>query len=311
MSAALFAAAEAGDVAAIEAAIASGADVDWPHDILSWTALLRATIEGHAGAVQALLRHGASVDLSSRIQPQWAPLGHAAHNGDEAIARALIAHGASLDLASADLRRTALMTAGQLGHTGMVALLLEAGADPHLLDHRGENAWSLAKAQGREAVLPLLEAAGTGPPPARPEEPSLPWPKVEEGAERSTPETVVRAYILAMEVWEKTGDARGLEAARDPDFWAEQRAIVARCCTPKERAFPVASFGSPTAHAAADRLLSLTLPSPSRAVVIVLHFNGVDDAELRFAVHRKGGEWRIDNLQTRLRGEEKWGRGIL
>lgn len=140
---------------------------------------------------------------------------------------------------------------------------------------------------------------------------SLPWPDPVEGAERSTPETVVRAYILAMAAWEAKGHARGLEAARDPAFWAEQRDIVARCCTAKQRAIPFASYGSPSKHSQEDRLLSLTVASGPKTEVIVLHFNGVEDFEHRFAVHRKAGEWRIDGLKSRMLGTEKWQRDIV
>jgi hypothetical protein len=55
----------------------------------------------------------------------------------------------------------------------------------------------------------------------------------------------------------------------------------------------------------------VTQSSPSLAEVIVLHFNGVDDWEHRFAVHRKGGEWRIDSLKSRLAGAKRWERDIL
>lgn len=236
----------------------------------------------------------------------------AAKNGDVAAIEAALAEGADIDRYDKALGRTALIqaTAAQLGHAGMVALLLEAGADPALLDHRGENAFSLARAQGRDAILPLLAQAGGGPPPPKPEVMSLPWPKLEAGAERASPETVVRAYILAMADWEARAHARRLDAARDPAVWAEQKDIVARFCTAKPRVYPFASYGSPSKHAAEDGLLSVT-PEGAKAEVIVLHFNGVDDWEHRFAIHRKAGEWRIDNLKSRMRGTQRWERDIV
>lgn len=310
MSDDLFQAASAGDVAGIEAALARGADIDWLNCDLGRTALIHATIERQPRVVEALLRHGASPDIPSTLILHWAPLGWAAFAGDDEIVRMLLAQGASVDLASSDLKRTALMTAAQMGHASTVALLLEAGSDPNLVDYESENAWSLARAKGRDAILPLLESAGSTPPPPKPEVPSLPWPDVAEGAERASPAGVVRAYILAMAAWEARANALGPAAARDTALWAEQREIVARTCTAKERSYPVSAFGHPTRHAAEDRLLSVE-QAGARAEVIVLHYNGVYDCDDRFAVHRTGGEWRIDNLKTRKSGTLRWERCLL
>lgn len=310
MSNLLFKAAETGDVAALEAQLAKGADVDWRHKGTGRTALIQATIERQRDAINVLLRHRASLDLQCTTLG-WVALAWASYNGDDETVRVLISHGASLDLASPDLKRTALMTAAQLGHAGPVVLLLDAGADPRLLDVRHENAWSLAKANGHEAILALLEGAGgTAPVPKAPPA-ILPWPDVTEDAPTQTPAMVVRAYILAMAAWETNGHARGTAAASDPNFWATQLDIVARYCTQKQRTIQHLSYGSPTHHAAEDQLLSMTELSASKMELIVVHQYGSHDNEHCFSVHRKAGEWRIDSLKTRLLGMQKWERDIL
>ncbi len=56
--------------------------------------------------------------------------------------------------------RTALMLAAAEGHADVVALLIEAGSDIHLLDEEGESALSLARGYGHLDVEAQLVAAG-------------------------------------------------------------------------------------------------------------------------------------------------------
>ena len=66
MSHLLFKAASAGDVAAIDAQLARGADIDWRHKGTGRTALIEASIQRQPQAVAALLRHGASLNLQCK-----------------------------------------------------------------------------------------------------------------------------------------------------------------------------------------------------------------------------------------------------
>ena len=313
MSHLLFKAASAGDVTAIEAQLARGADIDWRHKGTGRTALIEASIQRQPQAVSALLRHGASLDLQCKALGSTA-LAWAASLGDAAIAAMLLAHEADIEIASPELRRTALMRAAQAGHAELVALLLEAGANPAPLDFRQENAWALARDKGHTQVMALLEKSGSASPPAPAAPQAQDWPDISPGSETQTPERVVRAYILAMEAWERKGVARraASTSASEPEFWAEQLDIVAKYCTSKPRAYAHSSFGTPTHHAAQDLLLSVTQQSASRMELIVLRASESMAYEHRFSVHRKaGGQWRIDSLARRLHGTQKWERDIL
>lgn len=180
-----------------------------------------------------------------------------------------------------------------------------------------EGPWALARAKGHTQVMALLERSGSAspPPPAAPQ--AQDWPETPPGTETQTPERVVRAYILAMEAWERKGVARhaasasASASAAAPEFWAEQLDIVAKYCTSKPRAYAHSSFGTPTHHSAQDLLLSVTQQSASRMELIVLRASESMAYEHRFSVHRKAGQWRIDSLARRLHGTQKWERDIL
>lgn len=91
-------------VAAIDALVARGADVD--ADVYRGTALTWAATKGRVRAVRALLTHGATVNLRGTF------------GGPE--------HGSGT---------TALHHAAESGHVAVMEVLLAAGADPTLRDH--------------------------------------------------------------------------------------------------------------------------------------------------------------------------------
>jgi len=305
----IFKAAGNGDIDALRALLVKGVDIEWKHKGTGRTALIEATISGHRDAVALLLEHGAAIDHQCNAVGDTS-LAWASGKGADDIVRDLIAHGAGLDISSPGSKRTALMDAAQAGHESIVCQLINAGANPHLLDFQQKNAWSLASDNGHGAIAKILERAGSGPPPAVPPPVTLPWPEVtDQMAPTDDPAKVVRAYILAMAAWERAAwEQHNPNRAIDPKIWADQQAIVDRYCTQKRRTYKNMSYGNPPGHAPEDRLLSVTMISPSKADVIVLH---VPEYEYCFVVHRKHGEWRIDSLKSRLRGLEEWNRAIL
>ena len=162
---ALAAAIESGDVAAVQALIKSGADVnqrsgdgstallwaahtsnveiaraliaakavvDTPNDF-GVTPLLEASRNGDAPMVDLLLRSGAD---PKRAHPEGeTPLLSASRAGSVAAVRLLLARGADVNAVEAFQQTTALMWAAAEGHTDVVDLLLESGADPNRQGH--------------------------------------------------------------------------------------------------------------------------------------------------------------------------------
>jgi ankyrin repeat protein len=109
--------------------------------------MLPALAHGEFAAVDALLRRGATMDLTV-----------AAGSGRLAEARR------SLPAASPEERHRALALAAQHGHAGIVRLLLEAGEDPDRYNPVGCHSHSTplhqAALQGHEEVVHLLVERG-------------------------------------------------------------------------------------------------------------------------------------------------------
>lgn len=118
------------------------------------TDLTRATEEGDLGAVQELLDAVGDVDERGRLKRT--PLMWAAAKGHTEILRLLLERGA--DLEADNKGKTALMLAAQSGAIECVDLLLDAGADPGRATKAGHTAVSAAYCDHRGAtVLRLLD----------------------------------------------------------------------------------------------------------------------------------------------------------
>lgn len=163
----LNAAAKTGDVAAIDQAIAAGANPDQAR------ALSAAAAGGHREAVDALLEHHADPNAWARGHdfalsgPENSPVFAAAKLGDRAMLLDLVRHGADLNAESHwdYLGDTPLAFAARYGEVGAVRLLIDAGAD---VNHRSENgATPLRDALGGSPhaveVVQLLLAHGANP----------------------------------------------------------------------------------------------------------------------------------------------------
>jgi len=194
----LLAAAGAGDVAGITAALDGGANVD-ARDATGRTALLAATMAGRTDAVRALLEAGADVDLQDDRQDN--PFLYAGAEGELEILQLVNEAGADPTLTNR-FGGTALIPASERGHvevvryllnetdvdvdhvnrlgwtalleaiilgTGdeahqaVVDLLIEHGADVDRADKDGVRPLTHARNRGQAEIARALEAAGARP----------------------------------------------------------------------------------------------------------------------------------------------------
>lgn len=145
----LMTAARTGVAEALTLLLEHGAAVDARERWYGESALIWATAENHADAVRVLVTHGADVDSRSTLREldarqrrngqsilplgSWTPLMYAAREDARAAAAALVASGADLNLADPD-GATALTIAIINAHYELAVQLLEAGADPNVVD---------------------------------------------------------------------------------------------------------------------------------------------------------------------------------
>lgn len=101
-------------------------------------ALMIACFKGNLPAVEALLARGAEIN-----RPGWTPLHYAAYSGNNDIVRLLLEKFAYIDAESPN-KTTPLMMAAMAGKIHTVKLLLDEGADLTLRNELGMNAVDFA-----------------------------------------------------------------------------------------------------------------------------------------------------------------------
>jgi ankyrin repeat protein len=156
----LYVAARAGDAVATQMLLAAGADANATLPA-GETVLMTAAKSGDPDVVRALLTGGIEgVSLpelgEARAAARVAEAAGYASPTNPAIAR----NYADVNARERWYGRTALMLAAAEGHADVVDLLVEAGADPNLLDQEGSSALSLARSYGHLDVAAKLEAIG-------------------------------------------------------------------------------------------------------------------------------------------------------
>ncbi len=151
----LFEAARLGRVDMIAPLLQSGADIDGV-DARGFTPLILAAYNGQMAAVEALLAAGADACKPDAGQGNTAQMG-VAFKGDDAIAARLLKEKCDVN-ARNKAGQTALMMAALFGRTAQTDMLLQAGADRTLADATGRTAASVAAAQGNIALAETLLA---------------------------------------------------------------------------------------------------------------------------------------------------------
>jgi len=144
----LMTAARTGSAESLKLLLEHGAKVDAQDKWYGESALMWAAAENHGDAVRVLIAHGAPVDSRSTLQKisnrnagqsmlslgNWTPLMYAAREDARDAGRALVKGGAGLNLTDPD-GATALVIAIINANYEFAALLLDAGADPNIVDN--------------------------------------------------------------------------------------------------------------------------------------------------------------------------------
>lgn len=116
-------------------------------------ALVSAAQAGDPGAVKAVLADGAPVNEPSHLlMNRPTPLTAASAAGHTGVVRLLLEKGADADLADG-MEMTPLMHAAQQGHAGVVKLLMEAGGDVTARDSLGNDAMAHASCDEVRTLL--------------------------------------------------------------------------------------------------------------------------------------------------------------
>ena len=132
----------AGDVAGVEQALASGVDVNIK-DKLGQTPMVVAVLEGQADVAWVLLRDGA--DIKARTDKGMTALHAAAFAGNVQMLELLLDNGAAINDQDNFARITPLHAAAEENHLWIVEHLVRVmGADPSLVDVKGFTASTLA-----------------------------------------------------------------------------------------------------------------------------------------------------------------------
>lgn len=131
-------------------------------DVEGRTALHVAAWKGDLEGIAMLLKYGAdpnAQDLDGRP-----PLHSVAWRGHAAAGRLFLRNkGLKVDLACKQQGATALSIASQEGHTEIVAMLLDKGAEPDHVDRYGRSPVKVAGKQGHFSIVRLLESYGAKP----------------------------------------------------------------------------------------------------------------------------------------------------
>jgi uncharacterized protein len=154
---ALMWAAEQQDPALVDLLLRYGADASASNPN-GGSALMYAAVQGNYAVVERLLAHGADVNGTARNG--WSALMLAGAKSHLDVVRLLIGHGADVD--ATDVHGwTPLMRAVEAEDEGLVALLLRKGADAGVRAPAGIDAGDVARKNGSERILRLLEGAET------------------------------------------------------------------------------------------------------------------------------------------------------
>lgn len=168
---ALFTAARRGTMDSLEGALRAGVRPNEREPFRNRTALMVAASYGQLAVVERLLQAGA--DANAEDYAGITPLWEAADAGEVAVAKRLIQAGAKVDIAgerhgrASTRRQPPLFRAIAGRHAEMIPVLLQAGADPAVVDNGGYRAVDVAVelrwAEGVRRMLATKKAEAYAP----------------------------------------------------------------------------------------------------------------------------------------------------
>lgn len=153
----LFDAVVAGETAAVEQALAAGADVD-SRTRDQATPLIIAALADQVAIAELLIGKGA--DVMARNSGGFTPLHAAAFSGSVPISKVLIGRGATLDDAANKAGVTPLMVAGEENHVTLAEFLIAKGADVGHAEVHGYTPITRAFWKGNTDIVRLFKRHG-------------------------------------------------------------------------------------------------------------------------------------------------------
>ena len=153
----LFDAIAAGNKAAVEQALAGGADVDSRARDQA-TLLIAAALDDQPAIAELLLSKGA--DVMARNSGGFTPLHAAAFSGSLPIAKLLLEQGAVLEDSANKSGVTPLVIAGEENHVELAEFLIAQGADVNRAE--GHGYWPTTRAfwKGNTDIIKLFKRHG-------------------------------------------------------------------------------------------------------------------------------------------------------
>jgi ankyrin repeat protein len=133
-------------------------------------ALIKAAQNGRKDMVELLLDNGADPNIegdynvegdcnSDEMPTSTTALIEASRQGHKDIVKLLLNKGANPNIGCSTSSATALFLASSRGHKDIVKLLLDNGANPHIRHVFGDTALEIAKLNGHQEIVQLIDKA--------------------------------------------------------------------------------------------------------------------------------------------------------
>jgi ankyrin repeat protein len=145
------------DVAERDKILLQGQKPDASSSFQDRLSFMAAAEEGNVSAIESLLDKG--VDVNTIDRDDNTALIWAAKYGQRACVQKLIEKGSKVDVKNS-VGWTALITASRNGHKAVVELLIENGANVNAKANDGNTAFTFASAKGYDEIVDILKKSG-------------------------------------------------------------------------------------------------------------------------------------------------------